>query len=78
MLTGQNLGRVFNSRCGRTCACHVITLITKTAQLKVENSARTTLRFSPVNLRAPHWKCRKKEINLFDAEKAAVFEHLST
>jgi hypothetical protein len=44
-LTGRNLGRVFNSRRGRARLCHVIILIRKTAQLKVETSAKTTLSF---------------------------------
>ncbi len=44
-LTGRNLGRVFNSRRGRTRLYYVIKLITKTSQLKVEESAQTTLSF---------------------------------
>ncbi len=40
-LTGQNLGRVFNSICWRACMCHAVTLITRTTQLKVENSVIT-------------------------------------
>ncbi len=47
-LTGQNPGRVFNSRWGRVCICHAIVLITKTAQLKVENSARKVLGCLPL------------------------------
>jgi hypothetical protein len=47
----QNLGRVFNSRCGHSCI--LAPPITKTAKLKVENSARTTLMFSPVSFRFP-------------------------
>ncbi len=39
---------VFNSRRGRACVCRAILLITKTAQLKVENLARATFRFSPI------------------------------
>ncbi len=30
-LTGQNLGRVFNSRCGQSCLWRTIAFITKTA-----------------------------------------------
>jgi hypothetical protein len=52
-LAGQNLARVFNSRCGHACACNLITLITKTAELKVENLAQTTSRLSRVSFRAP-------------------------
>ncbi len=52
-LTGQNLGWVFNSRRGHAGAYHLITLITKTVQLKDENSAQMTLRFSPVCFRPP-------------------------
>ncbi len=47
-LIGQNLGRVFNSGCGRS-----IELITKTAQLKVENSAQKSLRLSPLAFALP-------------------------
>jgi hypothetical protein len=39
---------VFNSRRGRACVRRAILLITKTAQLKVENLARATFRFSPI------------------------------
>jgi len=52
-LAGRALGRVFNSRCGRACECCPITHLTKTAYLKVENSAQTTLRFAPVSFHAP-------------------------
>jgi hypothetical protein len=46
-LTGWNLGRV-NYRCGRAYVCHAITTMTKTAYLKVENSAHRAVRFSPL------------------------------
>jgi len=46
-ITGQNLGCVFNCRSGHACLCHITTLITKTALIKVENSAQTTFRFYP-------------------------------
>jgi hypothetical protein len=36
-LAGRNLGRVFNSRCGRACLANSITLKIYTANLKVEN-----------------------------------------
>ncbi len=52
-LTGQHQDQVFNSRCGRASACRAIALITKTAYLKVENSAETTFRLSPVSFCAP-------------------------
>jgi hypothetical protein len=29
-LTGDNLGRVYNSRCGRACLCHAVTNIAGT------------------------------------------------
>jgi hypothetical protein len=51
-LTGHNLGWVFSSRCGRACLCYAIMLLTKTAKLKVENSAQTTFRFSPISFGA--------------------------
>jgi hypothetical protein len=50
---GRNLGRDFNSRCGQACLFLAIALITKTDQLKVEISAQTTFRFSPVCFHAP-------------------------
>ncbi len=59
-LTGQNLGRVFNFKCGRACLYHAVVLIIKTAKLKVENSAQTTFRFSPVSfctLRSSYLRC---------------------
>jgi len=48
-LTGRNLGRVFKSRLGRVCIGHKLYTFCKTAKLKVENSAITTFRFSPVS-----------------------------
>jgi hypothetical protein len=54
-VTGQNLGWVFNSRCGCACLCHAITLIAKTALLEVENSVQTTFRLSPVSFYAPRF-----------------------
>ncbi len=58
-LVGRNLGRVFNSRCGRTCLCCAITFVTKTAELKVENSAQTTFRLShqPGNTKGGKYHC---------------------
>ncbi len=52
--TWQNLGRVFNSKCERACLFHAITLTTKTAQLKVENSAQIAFWFSLVGSCTPH------------------------
>ncbi len=43
-LTGQNLCRVFNSRCEHPCVCYAIYFIRKTAQLKVYNLAQTNSR----------------------------------
>ncbi len=38
------------------CVCHaLVRLLIKTAQLKVENSAQTTFRFTPVGFRAPRF-----------------------
>ncbi len=51
-LTGQNLGRVFNSRLGCSCIDHAIVHITKRPNL-VENSAQTAFRFSPISFRTP-------------------------
>jgi hypothetical protein len=48
----QNLGRVFNSRCGRARLRHAVMLITETAKLKVENPARITFSLSPVKFHA--------------------------
>jgi len=52
-ITGQNLGRVFNFKNGHVRPYLAITLIIKTAKLKVENSAQTTFRLSPVSFGAP-------------------------
>ncbi len=47
----QLTGQVFNSRRGHF-VCHVLMLLlSKTAQLKVENLAKTTFRFSPFKYR---------------------------
>jgi len=54
-LTGQNLGRVFKTRLGRVCTGHEMYIFCKTAQLKVENSAQTTFRLSPIGFWAPQW-----------------------
>jgi hypothetical protein len=48
-LTGEDLGRVFNSIRGRACLRHAITLITKQPILKW----KTRLRFSPIRFRGP-------------------------
>jgi len=50
LITGRNLGRVSNSRCGRACVCHAVILITKTAYLNVENSAQTNFSLSLVSI----------------------------
>ncbi len=48
--------------------CQLMFLLSKTAQLKVENSAKTTFRFSPVRYRAPRVSllqgCLKIEQNI--------------
>jgi hypothetical protein len=54
-LMGPDLGRVFNSRCENAGLLHTITQITKTAQLKVENLAKTTFRLSPFRYQAPRY-----------------------
>ncbi len=46
------------------CFCLHMFLLSKTAQLKVENSAQTTFRFSPVRYRAPRL-VPSKEYNYF-------------
>ncbi len=52
-LTGQTLGRVFNSRSG-CISCHALTTqSTNMTQLRVENSAQTTFRFSPIRYCTP-------------------------
>jgi hypothetical protein len=44
-----NLSTTLSSyKCGYDCLCHANTLITKTAELKIENLAQITLRFFPV------------------------------
>jgi hypothetical protein len=51
--TKSLLGRVVNSRWEHACLRNAITLVTKTASLKVENLARTGFKFSPVSFPAP-------------------------
>jgi hypothetical protein len=46
-LKGRNLGRVFNFRSGH------FMLLSQAAELKPENSARTTSWFSPVDIALP-------------------------
>jgi hypothetical protein len=46
---GRNLARGFNSRCGGAYLCDAITLITMTANLKVESSVQINLRLSPIS-----------------------------
>jgi len=61
-LTGVNLGRVFNYRRGRAgVLIDKYTHIINTAKLKVENSAQTSFRFSPVSFLAP-CQSQKKQI----------------
>jgi hypothetical protein len=50
LLTGLNLGRVFNYKCG--CMDEYMH-VTETAKLIVENSAQTSFGFSPISFRAP-------------------------
>ncbi len=65
MLTGQHLGGVFKSRLGRVCIGHELYTFCKTAQLKVENSAQTTFRLSPVSFRAPRcWYLMSTRLSL--------------
>jgi hypothetical protein len=52
-LTGQNLGQVFNFRNGSVRARAFSLSQSKTAQLRAENSAQTTFRFSPVGYHKP-------------------------
>jgi hypothetical protein len=52
-LTGQNLGQVFSSKSGRAFLGHAVALITKTAQIKVQNSAQTTFRLSAISFWTP-------------------------
>jgi hypothetical protein len=52
-LAGRNLGRVFISRSWLHVCKALVLLRSKTAQLKVENSAQITFRFCPDSFRAP-------------------------
>jgi hypothetical protein len=52
-LTGLNLGQVFKSRFVHVCIVHELYTLCKTAQLKVENSAQTTLGFLPLAFELP-------------------------
>ncbi len=42
-LTGQNLGRVFNSKLGRACKCSAIAYITKQPNLKMKTRPKQLL-----------------------------------
>jgi len=53
-ITRPNQGRVFNSRREHVCACRAVAFLTKTAYLKVENSAQTTLGISSLSLFLTH------------------------
>ncbi len=70
-LTGQNLGRVFNFRRAHFGLYHAVILITKTAKLKVEISAQTAFRFSPVNYRTPRYI---SQFQVFHAKWVSVIE----
>jgi len=52
-LTGRNLGRVFNFKCGHVHLYFAMTLRTKTAQLKVDNLTKTAFRFLPLTFVLP-------------------------
>jgi hypothetical protein len=54
-LTGQNLGRVFHCRLGRTCIGHAIIHITKQPNLKLTTWPKQLLgSLSLVSFRTPH------------------------
>ncbi len=48
-LTGQNLGRVFNSRWGRTCVCHAIAVSIKQPSLKLKTGSKLLFGSLPIN-----------------------------
>jgi hypothetical protein len=48
-LTGQNLGRVFNSRRGRTCVCHAIAVSIKQPSLKLKTGSKLLFGSLPIN-----------------------------
>ncbi len=52
-LTGRNLGRIFKLEVAFCMVHSKFGLISKIALLKVENSAQTNSRLSPVSYRAP-------------------------
>jgi hypothetical protein len=54
-LTGQNLGRVFNSRLGRACMGHAIVRITKQPNLKLKTWPRQLLGSLLLAFALPGW-----------------------
>jgi hypothetical protein len=50
---GLNVGQVFNSRSDRLYAITLMFLLSKTAELKIENLAQTTFRLSTIRHCAP-------------------------
>jgi hypothetical protein len=51
--TGQNLGRVFNSRFRHACEWHAFVQITTQPNLKLKTRPKQLFRFSPVSFCAP-------------------------
>ncbi len=52
-LTGQNLGRVLNSRLGRACICRAIAYMTKRPNLKLKTRRKQLLGFLPLAFAHP-------------------------
>jgi len=72
-LTGQNLGRVFNFRFGHLHAEHFWCYQVKLPNLKVENSAQTASRFSPVSYHAPRFSLSMVELISLSLSRTRVF-----
>ncbi len=70
-LTGQNLGEVFQLQKWPFACCRFMVLRSQTGYLKLEISAQTTSRFSPVRYRAPRVSplC-SKVMNIFHLTQA--------
>ncbi len=62
MLTGQNLGRVFNSRLGRACIHHAIVHITKQPNLKLKTWSKQLLGYIPLAFVLPAQTEQKRDL----------------
>ncbi len=77
-LTGQNLGRVFNSRLGHACICRAITWITKRPNLKLKTRLKQLLVSLPLAYELPkliYWPNHSWETHLYHQEVEGIYSH---